>query len=251
MRAIFKKKRSKDVVELLLFLLFLFSLVGGLWLYSGQPFPRSSPLAVVESGSMTHTETFFGRIGTIDPGDIIIVKKSEQIKTWAEEKNLEGVKRYGDWGDVVVYYPNGDRSATPIIHRAYCWVEVSENSYQINSFGIENENEVTIRELGLHNYRPLHSGFITKGDNNPFPDQSSGICSQPVKLSWIIGKAQGEIPWIGLLKLIIWGNPGYVSSDWIKIGNALAPLDQWICFFLFFAIIIGVPTCLDWKLGKK
>jgi signal peptidase len=251
MLSIFTKKRLKGIVETLLFLFVLFLMIGGLWLYSGQSFPKSSPLAVVESGSMIHEQSLFGRIGTIDPGDIIIVKKSDQIKTWAGERSLKGSKRYGGWGDVVVYSPNGNGTATPIIHRAYCWVEVSENGYQVNSFEIENESTITIPELGLYHYQPIHSGFITKGDNNPYSDQSSNICSQPVKPSWIIGKAQGEIPWIGLLKLIILGNPSYAPKDWVKIGNASAPLDQWICFFLFFVIIIGVPTCLDRKFGKK
>ena len=240
-----KKERRRDVAEFFLFIILVCSVILSLWLYSGQPFPRSSPLAVVESGSMTHDQSFFGRIGTIDPGDIIIVKKSDIIRTRAEEEKSGGAKRYGDWGDVVVYYPNGDELATPIIHRVCCWVEVEDNRYTVDSLGIRNESEITIPELGLYRYRPNHDGFITKGDNNLFSDQSCSICYQPVKQEWIVGKARGELPWIGLLKLLIWGHPIYSPEGWIRIGKASAPLDQWICFFLFFSAIVGVSLYLD------
>lgn len=59
-----------------------------------------------------------------------------------------------------------------------------------------------------------HGGFITKGDHNPAVDQVAltarlphpGALVQPVKLEWIIGRAQGELPWFGIIKL--WAGGG-------------------------------------------
>jgi signal peptidase len=64
-----------------------------------------------------------------------------------------------------------------------------------------------------------HSGFITKGDNNGGPDQAAvpparslqrnppdfdphgSRDSQPVMFEWVVGRAQGELPWFGVIKL--------------------------------------------------
>jgi signal peptidase I len=77
----------------------------------------------------------------------------------------------------------------------------------------------------------LHGGYITKGDNNPGPDETPGPGSpglsappvggpsncggfgaqacvpvQPVRVEWVVGKAQGELPWFGVIKLFA-GSP--------------------------------------------
>lgn len=51
-----------------------------------------------------------------------------------------------------------------------------------------NLSNITIEELGLNEYEPNHSGFITQGDKNPVCDQASGFCSTPIKFEWITGK---------------------------------------------------------------
>jgi signal peptidase len=245
-------ERGAEWIEVGIVFLVLFSILGGIWAYSGQPFPGTSPLAVVESGSMIHEDSPFGRVGTIDPGDIIIVKQFSSIKTWIEEKEADGKKTYKDYGEVVIYYPNGNRQATPVIHRAICWVQIDENGYTISQLGIYNESSLTVSELGLNRYMPSHSGYLTKGDNNPDVDQSNGICYQPVKEEWLLGKAKGEIPWIGMLKLIFSGHPtfGY-PSGWVKIGRAVAPIDIWVCFSLLLGAIIVFPFILDYLLKLK
>ena len=52
------------------------------------------------------------------------------------------------------------------------------------------------------------SGYITKGDStgNPHPDQLThrdieGNVVQPTDPDWVVGKARGELPWFGLIKL--------------------------------------------------
>ena len=98
-------------------------------------------------------------------------------------------------------------------------------------------------------YRPDHSGFITKGDNNPECDQAGGL-SSPVKITWIIGKARGELPWFGLIKLIFppgntEGQWGYNGPDAVKIGYAVAPKDEWICLGISLLVIIVLPSSFD------
>ena len=226
-------------------------ILAALWGYTGQ-FP-DSPMVVVTSGSMMHDDSPFGKIGTIDPGDLVLVKKindADNIKTRGELGNpVTGHKTYSDYGDVIIYYPMGNKDRVPIIHRAICWVNLNrDGSYTIEEYEMYNVQSITISELHLSNYKPRNSGFITKGDNNEYPDQipNGGISEQPIKIEWIVGKARGELPWFGLIKLMFFGNGmGYEGSDAVKIGNAVAPKDEWICLGLCLALIIGIPTGWD------
>ena len=171
-------------------------LLAALWAYTGQ-FPNT-PMVVVTSGSMMHADAPYGKIGTIDPGDLILVKKisgrDDVITRGARNNPMTHHRTYGDYGDVIIYYPMGNKERTPIIHRAICWVEYRGGKYTVKEYGIENASTISISELHLFDYEPTNSGFITKGDNNELPDQysSGGICAQPVKPEWIIGKARGE-----------------------------------------------------------
>src|SRR5260221_9475251 len=67
------------------------------------------PMIVIESGSMMHdtSETPYGRVGTIDVGDILFVRHladpRHEVRTWAEG----GAEHYGRPGDVIEYLPNG------------------------------------------------------------------------------------------------------------------------------------------------
>ena len=238
-----------------------------LWGYTGQ-FPHS-PMVVVTSGSMMHEDAPFGRIGTIDPGDLVLVKKIH----WKDDVITRGPsyapttkhKTYGDYGDVIIYIPdrNGDgiadKDATPIIHRAICWVQVNpDGTYTIEEYGLYNVSSITISELGLSNYKPPHNGFITKGDHNPSADQATRqgslpAISTPVKPEWIIGKARGEVPWFGLIKLVFFGDENIQGEPgWVRIGNAVAPKDEWICLGISLFILIGIPTIWDaYKFYKK
>jgi signal peptidase len=98
-------------------------IVGALVLYSGT-WP---PLVVVESNSMQHsnTESF---IGTIDTGDMVILKKANtsEIRTYLDSL-ADGYQTYGEYGDVVIYKPYGLESRTPIIHRALLRMEYNSS----------------------------------------------------------------------------------------------------------------------------
>ena len=230
-----------------------------LWTYTGQWF--SAPIVAIESGSMEHPENPpFGRLGTIDAGDMVLVQRvytTNDIVTHGGDLGGAQAKSccetYGDYGDVIIYHPDGDTKRTPIIHRAICWVEVEINhgrrTYTIKEFGIYNEASIgPISELGL--YRSVtpdwdHSGFLTKGDHNELfdnlPDQGILESTQPIKLDWISGKARQEIPWFGTINLFF----SDIMNGTSNVGNVHD--DCLLCFGIVIAILVSIPIFFDIK----
>ena len=223
-----------------------------LWTYTGQWF--AAPMVAIESGSMEHPNSPFGRLGTIDAGDMVLVQKvhtREDIVphggpiAGAEAEN--GWRSYEDFGDVIIYKPLGRDDVSQIIHRAMTWVEVAEYNntltYTIEDYGIYNETSITIPDLGLTNRKPTwtHSGYLTKGDNNHVIDQISDICPQPVKVEWVSGKARSEIPWLGTINLFF--------EDLINGKNTVGNVheDSLICLVIVIVILISIPIILDIK----
>lgn len=225
--------------------LFVACMLLAMFAYAGQ-WP---PLVVVESNSMMHSEENLSRIGAIDTGDMVLVKKvgsPHDIVTYAEGYS-SGHKTYGEYGDVIVYKPYGQDLQTPIIHRAMLYLEANPDgrSYRCealkdlpsekwsssdagdtwdNLTGVIVVKDVDYMGRSLtvdinHLSRPLRSGYVTKGDHNSMID-----ASVPVSFEWIVGKARGEIPWFGLLKL--WSTdtlgspepPNSVRNLWISVG---------------------------------
>ncbi len=238
----------RDIFVALLLVLIILTL---LWAYTGQWF--GAPMVAIESGSMMHENEPFGRIGTIDAGDMVLLVKvnslSEVVTQGAKDSNNF---HYGDYGDVIIYRPYGDENLDQIIHRAMCWVEYNEDSetYTVEEYGLYNVPSVTIPGLGLnkwvhpsigHNGESItpHSGYITEGDNNDYSDQVGGICDQPIKLEWISGKARGELPWIGTLNLIF--------NDIIGGKSTLqnVPGDSITCLIILIVILVSIPISLD------
>ena len=228
-----------------------------LWTYTGQWF--AAPMVAIESGSMEHVppdypEPPFGRLGTIDAGDMVLVQKVNTRDdvvphggpiAGAQAEN--GWQSYEDYGDVIIYKPLGREDVSQIIHRAMTWVDVQEfgnqTTYTIADYGIYNATSITIPELHLTDRTPswTHSGYLTKGDNNQVIDQMSNICPQPVKLKWISGKARSEIPWLGTINLFF--------EDLIHGKNTVGNVheDSLICLGIVIALLISIPILLDVK----
>ncbi|MBP2146716.1 signal peptidase [Methanofollis sp. W23] len=146
-------------------------------------------VVAIESGSM---------IPNMNVGDLVFVSAPERygdFQTW-EDGQASGYVKYNDYGDVVIYRPNGADSVNPIIHRALMWVEA-------------NQTVMLPLETGhTAEYTAPHAGYITMGDNNPAPDQLSvyrevGGQIEPVKKEWVVGKALFAIPLVGYLPLHI------------------------------------------------
>jgi signal peptidase len=242
--------------DILVAFLVVFIILIILWSYTGQWF--GAPMVAIESGSMMHLNEEFGRIGYIDAGDMVLLVKvndKSDILTRGGDydgekaKGLGGFQSYGDFGDVIIYKKYGKTDEDQIIHRAICWIELNEDeTYSVPEYGIIDAISVSINELGLINYRPSHSGFITQGDNpltNDRCDQAGGICSEPIKPEWITGKARFELPWIGTINLLF--NDIISGSFWknneITVYNV--PIDSIICLVILIVIIISIPIILD------
>ncbi len=256
------KSIGKDVLVSLIILIII---LGILFVYSG----RWPPLVVIESSSMSHDagNPPDSQLGVIDTGDIVIVKETakDDITTYVEGK-ADGHKTYGQYGDVLIYKALG-REETPIIHRPILYLKYDDGYFDVPSlkdleygedWSIENDVTTGTEKwndlsgtLYIHDYgyadkevkielNPLlkyaHSGYITMGDHNPKIDQNPNdpICPEPVKEGWIEGKARGELPWFGILKLTAIGKTSYVAQN------------SWYYLIGSIAIILASPFLIEY-----
>ncbi|ELY46067.1 S24/S26 family peptidase [Natronorubrum sulfidifaciens] len=158
------------------------------------------PLVAVESGSMEPN---------MHRGDLIFVVDDDRyagddpaddtgiVTLEAGESN--GHEKFGQAGDVIVFWPNGDPGATPVIHRAHFWVEEGENWVDTKA----NEEFVGGATCADIQTCPAnHDGFITKGDANSGYDQyRGGAQTDVVRTEWVTGKAMLRVPWLGHVRL--------------------------------------------------
>ncbi len=87
-------------------------------------------------------------------------------------------------------------------------------------------------------------GFITKGDHNAGVDQgyltvfANGRTPtvQPVRAEWLVGKAQGELPWFGAIKLWAGGSPCPPSCT---------PGNTWTNLVIAIGVIAVGPFALE------
>ncbi|MFA5331964.1 MAG: S26 family signal peptidase [Methanoregula sp.] len=98
-------------------------------------------VVTVESGSMEPH---------MNIGDLVVVVQADRfgpVQTWDEARST-GYQKFGDYGDVIIYRPNGITdfwasigllplsSQHPIIHRAMTWVDAGEPiPYYFNMYG--------------------------------------------------------------------------------------------------------------------
>jgi signal peptidase I len=219
------------------------------------------PVYVIESDSMQHGSNDV--VGLINTGDLVLAQKVPTSQIVPYMQGLQtGYSTYGEYGDVLLYYPNGDTTSTPIIHRALLYLEWDPltNSYnaselsglpcsltshpyyrtsntpstcattgiggQLLLYGIGWQGvtvDVEVGELGDH------SGFLTMGDNNYEPgNPGTGDPDEPtltslVEPGWVLGVARGMIPWFGALKLLLQGDSSMVpSQSWEWLGLSIA-----------------------------
>ncbi len=256
---------------------FVISVLVAMYAYTGL-WP---PLVVIESESMMHSDENISYIGTIDTGDMVLVKDVDDaadVETYVEGF-VTGHRTYGDYGDVIVYNKLGDPAATPIIHRAVLYLEANPggDSYRceglrdlpddkwkvsddgdswdnltsrisIYNYGFRNETVGILVDEILAEFDRKHttprSGFITRGDHNSQIDQINRISSSPVEPDWVVGKARGEIPWFGLLKLWI--------SDTLKSDapeNSVRNL--WISMIVIVVVPIVIDVFLTYRVRKR
>jgi signal peptidase len=251
--------------------------LGGLYLYAGV-WP---PLVVVESSSMEHGSQA-SSLGVIDTGDMVfqqVVSTRSAVITYVEGR-ASGYMTYGDYGDVIIFRRVG--TPTPIIHRAIMFVTLHTNGtadvpditlLPAAEWSAQNGTgatriplflkSVTIRHMGFqHNINmtfsfgsfPLtaRSGFVTMGDNNSFRecqgkenDCTSGYDSISTipRLEDIQGRARGEIPWIGLIKLTLQPTDTCCPKGW---GDPEAPKNSWDSLLVTLIFLVALPFILEY-----
>ncbi|WP_455392138.1 S26 family signal peptidase [[Eubacterium] cellulosolvens] len=234
-----KKELKQNLIstckEFMIWVIIILIILGSFYGYAG----RWPPVVVVESNSMMHGED--STVGTMDTGDLVIVKKvssKNDITTYAQGLK-DNYERYNAPGDVVAFKKNGG-TGIEVIHRAVVWIVYNSSgfngrqslrnfgSFDIPSLGLYNITNFTITNYKSNNSdltidlipilqnfqeynRQPHGGLLTKGDNNDQIDQLSDLRDskklplEPVRFDWVVGKANGEIPWLGLINLFLAG----------------------------------------------
>ncbi len=171
------------------------------------------PVYVVESNSMQHGSG--DHLGVLNAGDIVLAQRvsNSSIVTYVAGVS-SGFTTYGEYGDVLLYYPNGSTSATPIVHRALLYLQFNKSNDTFNTTGLPSgrcgtgnasvwyvpggssagcqthglANELLLYHIGQKSLTvtvdfarlmatgSTHSGYLTLGDNNTEPDQlSAGV----------------------------------------------------------------------------
>ncbi|WP_256295798.1 S26 family signal peptidase [Haloarchaeobius salinus] len=171
------------------------------------------PLVAVESGSMEphmhRNDLVFiveeGRFAgdSAQPGTGVVTHRAAQQN--------DGYWSFGDYGNVIVYQPDGSDRRTPIIHRARFWVDEGENWVDSEAEGGTGKadpqhlsrDESADRSFDCEDITACpadYSGFVTKGDDNAVYDQIGGQ-SSTVRSEWVRGKAKVRIPLLGWIRL--------------------------------------------------
>jgi len=264
---------------LLMMLLIVSVVFGGLFAYA-RTWP---PIVAIESGSMMHGESV-SELGVIDTGDIVIVQaiaSRAEVVTYVEGR-ATGYTTYGDYGDVLVFRDPRGLAGTAFIHRALAYVVWNGTSggYDVPELGRlpdgdwdawDTSESPTNRTYGVSRFllrqsgwrhdldlyvnlttgarqiavEPGATGFLTLGDRNAYENPFAKTDLWIVETSHVLGRARGEIPWFGLIKLtLLREGPGcceYWGSTHPDVG---APGNSWLALDVSLGILIATPVAL-------
>jgi signal peptidase len=139
-------------------LLWIVAVVGGIALVLLLISGTWPAVLTIESQSM---------VPHMNVGDLVVVVQKDRYGTLQTmvQGNTTGYKKFDDYGDVIIYQPNGAKNPVvpipflssgvhPIIHRAIDKVD-AEDLPKYLKLDLEN----------ISKYYEPHSGYITKGDN--------------------------------------------------------------------------------------
>ncbi|MCW6167839.1 MAG: S26 family signal peptidase [Thermoplasmatales archaeon] len=201
----------------LIAVLVLLLVIGGLVAYTSS-WP---PVYVVQSRSMQHGPN--DQLGLINTGDLVMSKKVsfDAITPYVVAMSSR-YTTYGEYGDVVLYEPNGG-TATPIIHRAIVYLQYNANgTYSAPSLA------------GLPCGTAANAVYrVTSSPNGCGTIGASTL----VKPGWVVGVARGMIPWVGAARLLIAGNAGEVpAQSWEFLGLSVVAI-----------VLIGFAISYAWS----
>lgn len=250
---------------------------GALVAYTGN----WGPVVAVDSSSMQHSFDA-SEIGLMDTGDVVLVKsvQSSDVVTYVKGRVVD-YKTYGDYGDVILFRDPEFPDEPPVIHRAMAFVIWNESTrgYDVPGLrawpsaewsGMRGDvvaadpyglTSLTLHRAGFRGDTDLkwnltflaesfrHSGYLTLGDNNVYTAER--------KTDWwivppesVIGVARGELPWLGLPKLLLQPSPWGCCESWGSTDPIRgAPANSWLGLEVSLAFIIVVPLVVGyfWK----
>ncbi len=259
--------------DILIAVIVMVIVIGSLCFYTGN-WP---PMVVIESDSMMHSDdSDIGIIDTGDLVLVKSVDSQNDVKSYVEGKK-SNYKTYGTYGNVIIFRKNGlddtpviHRAVIWLEYNASGYhlesngvgggQSIKPGSFDVPSRGLFNQSKKIHIEDYVPNHLNLtidlnriltnfeksniepHSGFVTKGDGNDQIDQGSlpdsrGRPLSVIKIKWIVGKAVGEMPWFGLIKLYISGQTERPESE--------APPTSVNMLILSIVLIIAIPIVLD------
>ncbi|MGI0149837.1 MAG: hypothetical protein ACREDF_09950, partial [Thermoplasmata archaeon] len=228
--------------------------------------------------SMQHADEV-SSIGVIDTGDMVfqqVAPTRASVITYIEGRARD-YSTYGDYGDVIIF--RRASNPVPVIHRAIMYVNMhADGTADVpdilalpdpawearNATGLTRVpvalTSLIIREMGFrHNINLTFTfspgverdGFITMGDHNALrqcefqlDDCRAGYdpYSWMPRVADVQGVARGEIPWIGLIKLIF--QPGVCCpGGW---GDPRAPKNSWDSLLVTLIVLIALPFLLEY-----
>ena len=228
------------------------------------------PLVVVESSSMQHSDSE-SYLGVIDTGDMVFQQAAPtraSVVTYLEGR-ATGYATYGDYGDVIIFRRAGD--PTPVIHRAIMYITIFANgtanvpdllgisgwdawgdagrttspyflhNVTIQRMGFNQDLAIDFNFIGLSPALRGRSGYITMGDHNAPGYDTSWLPRQED----VIGRARGEIPWFGLLKLTLQPTDSCCGAGW---GDTRAPKNSWDGLLVSLIFLLALPFILEYAM---
>lgn len=118
---------NKELRNLIIAAVAIVAVIGSSWAVISVTSGVSPPFTVVESYSMQHCQEDdkHSEVGVIDTGDMILVKDKNKVHiTSYIEGTQTGYRSFGDYGNVIIYYREGQN---PVIHRAFLWLDLNED----------------------------------------------------------------------------------------------------------------------------
>ncbi len=253
----------------------VFAVVLGSILVYSRTWP---PALVVDSNSMQHGDAA-SSFGVADTGDIVFLQAvggRGDVVTYLEGR-ASGYATYGDFGDVIAFeFPLNPGNFG--IHRALAFAvwNATASGYDIPELdrlprsewsAWDAANASTDRPYGLSRFevrdagwrsgatlrvnltlgeRTLlagagETGFLTMGDNNVYSTLTK-VDRWIVPLDTVVGKARGEIPWLGLIRLVIAPDPEGCCNGWGSTDSERgAPGNSWAALDAILILLAAIP----------
>jgi signal peptidase len=211
------------------------------------------------NGTGTYDDNFSGKSSPhktySDYGDVIIYKKNgmegtpviHRAMVWIEPNTTSeclsslpmGYVAGGDFPDIKnTNHPNGLKCVSQLT--------LKKVGYKKDDVRID-VRIVMSNAAGVSGGEPF-SGFLTKGDHNrnsagaSLTDQQTHSDTHtpprplaPIKVSWVVGKSVGELPWFGSLKLVM---------SKTRTADEIPP-SSWRGLIITIVLILVIPFIID------